>query len=258
VQKIHLKKLVTFCHQFRYTQKKNMKSILVCLFSLLALQISAQTVINDKNVEVRKIGSFSAIKVSGGIDVYLSQGNEDAVGVSASDPEYRDNIRTEVKNGVLNIYYDNNSIRLRGNKRLRAYISFKNIEGIEGSGACNFIITGTLTGASVKVKLSGACEMKGIVNISDVQFDLSGASTISVSGKIANLKLEASGASDLKNYELTVGNLIAQLSGASDAKLTVNKSISATASGASNLYFKGNPEVRKISSNGASNISSKE
>lgn len=220
--------------------------------------MNAQTVINDKNVQVRNVSSFSAIKVSGGIDVYLSQSNEDAVAVSASDESYRDYIKTEVKNGVLNIYYDNNSFRFNSNKKLRAYISFKNLESLEGSGACDFIISGTLKASSLKVRLSGACDMKGLVNINNVQLDISGASTVKISGQIQNLKLEANGASDLKNYDLVVDNLIAELSGASDTKLTINKSISAKANGASTLYFKGNPEVRNVSSSGASNISNKD
>ena len=235
-----------------------MKPILLFLFAIICIQSNAQTVINDKNVQVRDVSSFSAIKVSGGIDVYLSQSNESAVAVSASDESYRDNIKTEVENGVLNIYYDNNSFRFNSNKKLRAYISFKTLESIEGSGACDFIIAGTLKLNSLKVKLSGACDMKGIVTITNAQLDISGASTVKISGQVQNLKLEASGASDLKNYDLAVDNFIAQLSGASDAKLTVNKSISAKANGASTLYFKGNPEVRNVSSSGASNISNRD
>lgn len=235
-----------------------MKPFLLFLFAIITTQINAQTVINDKNVQERNVSSFSAIKVSGGIDVFLSQGNENAVAVSASDETYRDNIKTEVENGVLNIYYDSHSFRFSSNKKLRAYISFKTLESIEGSGACDFMINGILKANNLRVKLSGACDMKGIVNISNGQFDLTGASTVKVSGSINNLKLEASGASDLKNYDLVVDNCIAQLSGASDASLTVNKSISAKASGASSLHYKGNPEIREISSSGASSISKRD
>lgn len=234
-----------------------MKSFLLFLFAIIAIQTNAQTVINDKNVQLRNVGSFSAIKVSGGIDVYLSQSNEEAVAVSASDEAYRDNIKTEVENGVLKIYYDSHSFRFNSNKKLRAYISFKTLESIEGSGACNFMINGIFKGTSLRVRFSGACNMEGVVNITNVQFDLNGASTVKISGEVSNLKLEASGASDLKNYDLVVDNFIAQLSGASDAKITVNKSISAKASGASSLYYKGNPEVRDVSSSGASSISNR-
>jgi len=234
-----------------------MKPILFFLFAAFTIQVKAQTVINDKNVQVRNVSSFSAIKVSGGIDVFLSQSNEEAVAVSASDEKYRDDIKTEVKNGVLNIYYDSHGFKLMGNRQLRAYVSFKNLESIDGSGATNFMISGTFTGTSVKIKLSGASEMKGDVKLTNVQLGLSGASVVKISGKIDNMKISASGASDLKNYDLVVDNCIADLSGASDVKITVNQSISAKASGASNLDYKGTPERRDVSSSGASNISQK-
>ena len=232
-----------------------MKPILFFLFALLAVNSKAQTVINDKNVQVRNVSEFSSIKVSGGIDVYLSQSNEEAVAVSSSDESDRDYIKTEVKDGVLNIYYDSHSFKLMRNKQLRAYVSFKTLESIEGSGATDFIVNGKFSGNSVKIKLSGASDMKGMIDLVNAQVDLNGASTMKISGRIQNLKIEASGASDLKNYDLVVDNCIAQLSGASDVKITVNKSISAKASGASNLDYKGNAERRDVSSSGASNIS---
>jgi len=37
----------------------------------------------------------------------LTQSNEEAVAVSAKDTKYRERIRTEVKDGVLKIWYDN-------------------------------------------------------------------------------------------------------------------------------------------------------
>ena len=89
--------------------------------------------------------------------------------------------------------------------------------------------------------------MKGTVNFSNADLDLNGASTMKISGKIQNLKVKASGASDIKNYDLVVDNCIAQLSGASDVKITINESISARASGASTLNYKGNAERRILS-----------
>lgn len=234
-----------------------MKPILFLIFTAFTFNSFGQTIINDKNVEARNISSFSAIKVSGGIDVYLSQSNENAVAVSASDEKYRDNIKTEVKNGVLNIYFDNKSFGFNSGRNLRAYVSFKTLESIEGSGASDFIVNGNFSGNSIKIKLGGACDMKGTVNFTNAELDLNGASTMKISGKIQNLKIEASGASDIKNYDLVADNCIAQLSGASDIKITVNQSISAKASGASTFDYKGNPERRDVSSSGASNISNR-
>src|SRR5678815_3024611 len=84
-----------------------MKKILLIGLVISSLKsFSQEIIINDKNAEVRNVDAFNAIKVSGSIDVYLSQGASDAVAVSASEEKYRDKIKTEVTNGTLKIYFD--------------------------------------------------------------------------------------------------------------------------------------------------------
>src|SRR5213075_1215330 len=82
------------------------KFIALSLVTGLAIAGLAQKTIHDANAEKRTVSSFHAIQVSGGVDLYLSQGSE-AVAVSASETKYRDRIHTEVKNGVLKIWYEN-------------------------------------------------------------------------------------------------------------------------------------------------------
>ena len=253
--KLIFKKIVTFKAWFRYTEKNYMKLVLFFLFTAFTFQSHAQTIINDKNAEVRNVSAFTGIKVSGGIDVYLSQSNEYALAVSASDKKSNVNIKTEVHNGILHIFYDGNSFRLSPNHKLRTYISFKTLESLEGSGASDFIINGTLKANSLKIELSGASEIKGNLHLDNLLLNMEGASIVKVNGTVKNIKINASGASDMKNYDLVVDHCIAELSGASDVKITINKSLSAKASGASLLYYKGNPKKTELSSSGASNIS---
>ena len=107
------------------------------------------------------------------------------------------------------------------------------------------------------VKLSGACDITGPVKLTNLSIDLSGASTVKLNGSTQNLKLDAGGASDMKNYDLETENCIAKLSGASDVRITVTNSIMASASGASTLFYHGNPDKRDVASSGASSISQK-
>ncbi|MEP6585073.1 MAG: head GIN domain-containing protein [Ginsengibacter sp.] len=234
-----------------------MKSLFILLFTIFCFSAFAQqNIINDVNAQVRDVTAFSGIKVSGGIDVWLSQGNDYALAVSAIEEKYRDNIKTEIRNGVLTIWYDSDNLKWnRGDKKLRAYISFKMLERLEASGACDLKINETLNVENLVLRLSGACDINGAVKVSNMTMDLSGASTVKITGHVDNLKLESSGASDVKNYDLVVENCIAKLSGASDVKITVNNSITASASGASSLNYKGNPEKKDVATSGASSIS---
>ncbi|HEV2355574.1 MAG TPA: DUF2807 domain-containing protein, partial [Puia sp.] len=89
-------------------------------FLLAALMLTAAVamgqapkIINDPNAQKRPVTGFHGIEVSGGIDLYLSQGTEEAVAVSASDLEMRDHIVTSVQDGVLHIYLDDHDFHWR-------------------------------------------------------------------------------------------------------------------------------------------------
>ena len=232
-----------------------MKFFLFFFLTVFVIESFGQTIIYDNNAEVRNVLPFSGIKVSGGVDVYLSQSDEYALAVSASGNKYQDAIRTEVSDGILTISSGGGTFRLTGNRKLRVYVSFQNLESIEASGASDLIINGIFKTNSGKIELAGASEIKGTIRFENLALNISGASTAKINGSVTNMKITASGASDVKNYELTVDNCIAELSGASDVRMTINKSLSATASGASTLYYKGSPQRSDINATGASNIS---
>src|SRR5258706_14393991 len=86
---------------------KNMLLLPAFMMACLTSVTAQQTIIKDPNAQVRSVGGFYALKVATGIHLYLAQGSERVVVASAADPVYGDRIRTEGKDGVLNIYYDN-------------------------------------------------------------------------------------------------------------------------------------------------------
>src|SRR5690349_5835309 len=123
-----------------------MKKIIVLAFIAFgSFQASAQKqVISDPNAQQRSVSGFHAVKVSNAIDVMIVQGNEEGLAVSAKTDEYRDKIKSEVRNGVLVISYSEKSWNGGGNRKLKAYVSVKNLDGITASGACDVIINGKL------------------------------------------------------------------------------------------------------------------
>lgn len=225
------------------------------LLIFLAVAVSAQKTINDPNVEVREAKNFEAIEISNAFDVYLSQGNEESVAVSASETKYRDNIKVEVRGGVLIIGYDKQLKWNSGSKKLKAYISFKQLNRVKVSGACDVFVVDEWKAENLKIDLSGASNLKGKMNFHKLVVDLSGASDMQLSGTVGQLIVEASGASDFKGFELSVDFCTAKASGASDIKITVNKELSAEASGASDVRYKGTGLIRDIKTSGASSIS---
>lgn len=234
-----------------------MNRIIITLVAFLVLMngYAQKTIINDPNAQVRQIENFSAVTVSGEIDLYLSQGNEDAIAVSASEPAYRDKIRTSVENNVLKIWFDGKGWGYnQGNKKLKAYVSFKNINKLSASGASDVHVNGSIKGNELAIHLTGASDFKGAVDINRLSLNQTGASDITISGKASTVNIEAVGASNIKGYTLETENCTVRATGASDIKITVNKELTANATGASSISYKGNGVIKKVYSSGASSV----
>lgn len=234
-----------------------MKKIFLSLFALIALNIAvlAQKTLNDPNAEKRPVSGYHAVEVSGGIDLYLSYG-EEAVAVSASETKYRDNIRTEVKNGVLKIWYDwKSSINLIvGNRKLKAYVSYKTLDRLGASGGSDIDVDGSIKSSALSLDLSGGSDFRGKVEVNDLKVDASGGSDATISGTAAKLDVDASGGSDVKGYDLAADVCNLEASGGSDIYITVNKELKANASGGSDVHYKGNGTVSEMKSSGSSSI----
>jgi len=256
-----------------------MKKIFILGLVLLSLVTNAQNsgLIHDNHAQVRKVGSFTAIKVSSAIDLYLTQSNACQVAVSASNEEYRDKIITVVDGGTLIIKIDNNNGWFNwknwGDQKAKAYVSVKDLDALTASGATNvrFVnklespklkiklsgasdLKGDLMGGSVSIEVSGASDYKGQLDAKNLVIDGSGASKIELSGKVEDLSVEVSGASDAKLYELTAKGAMVHASGASTANVNVSQLLKAEASGASNINYKGEASIKEMSNSGASNI----
>lgn len=102
------------------------------VFFLLAQAGFAQSLTGDGNVtrSSRQVSDFNAVKVSSGIDLYLTQGNTISLEIEA-DQNLHEYIITEVKDGVLKIYVEKS---IRNVKEMNVYLTFKEIDELIASG----------------------------------------------------------------------------------------------------------------------------
>ncbi|MBS1947358.1 MAG: DUF2807 domain-containing protein [Bacteroidetes bacterium] len=229
--------------------------------SFLFLATFAQNkIIQDPNAEARILKeSFHAVHVSNAIDLYLGQSNEESVAVSADDRDDIPRMITEVNDGVLSIRVDSRKwFRwFRGNRKLKAYVSFRQLDGLSASGASNVYIQGTIAVNKIDVHLSGASDLKGDIKVNEFNIVQSGASDATITGTAATINIDASGASDVKAFDFVTDNCTARASGASDIKITVNKELNVHASGASDIHYKGTAVIRDLHTSGSSSVSKK-
>ena len=239
-----------------------MKKLIVPVLLMCAcLTIHAQdtkVIVSDANAQVRNVSGFDEISVSGGIDLYLSPDEKEVVVVSANDLKWRDRIVTRVTGNKLEIFLDDKGFnKWPSNMNLKAYVSFKALRKLKASGASDVYVNGVIKAGNFELNLSGSSDFKGAIEVSELTLNQSGSSDSQISGKAERVNVDVSGASDVKVYDFEVNYCKAEASGASDIQITVMKELSAHASGASDIYYKGSGMIRDYKSSGSSSVSRK-
>lgn len=213
----------------------------------------------DANAQERKVGPFKGIEISGAINLYLSQGKEEAVAVSSSESDLIDKIKTVVRNNTLYISLDTKGMNWKkwGNNQIKAYVTFTDLEKLEASGACNIKSASKMKLNDLNLELSGASDFNGEIEIGSIRIDLSGASQVTLKGTAEKATYLASGASSIKAFDMAVNFCKIDASGASSVRVLANKEISAEASGASSIQYKGEAMIKDFNSSGASSVKRK-
>jgi hypothetical protein len=194
---------------------------------------------NVKSEERTVNQPFNAIKASQGLDVYLTQGNEESIVIEA-DENLHELIKTEVKDNVLHIYTKKN-IGHASSKKIM--VGFKDISKITSTSGSDISSTNTITSEHLELNTSSGSDMKLHVNTTVLECNSSSGSDLKLSGTTQKLMADASSGSDIK-----AGDLIAESShvrATSGADITVNtsKELTADANSGGDIRYYGNPEI---------------
>jgi hypothetical protein len=225
---------------------------------LLLVACTLQFCVQAQTKQTRQTGSFEAISASSAVNVFLRQGGATSVVVEASE-EVQKYLKTEVQNGTLKIYRDHdfNWRDLVGSSKengVNIYITCPRLRAITVSGASAVKGQSTFAANDFKVQASGASDITLNLNARILDVNCSGASDVKLSGKADRQKVNLSGGSEYQAYALQSNGAQIVASGASEAQVNIDGELSSTASGASDIRYKGNARVVSSRSSGASSV----
>lgn len=228
-----------------------MKKLVFLVLSVISLGAFAQDnkVINDANAVTRSVsGGFSGISVSSGIDVYLTQGNEESVAVSASEQKYLDRLITEVENGTLKIYYDNKGITWKSNGKanLKAYVSFKTLEKLNVSAGSDVTVNGSIKADKLNLHVSSGADFTGAINAKELVCEVNSGADAKLTGSADKFTVDVSSGASFKGYDFAVDYCDASASSGGDVHVTINKELVAKASSGGDIHYKGAGLIRDI------------
>lgn len=236
-----------------------MKKLFLSLITFITVAAFAQekTVVADANAEKRTLNaSFTGISVSDGIDLYLTQGDEESVAVSAANEKYMERFKTVVEDGMLKIYFDNKGINwaINEKRKLKAYVSFKTLERLHTSGGADVKIQGSIDVASLEVKCTSGSSLNGKLKAADLTVEQNSGSSINLSGSANKIKVEVSSGAIFKSYDLVVDYCDAKASSGGGIRITINKELSAKANSGGGVKYKGDGVIREINVNSGGSV----
>ena len=202
----------------------------------------------------RKISNdFTSIKISRGLDLYLTQSNAVSLTVEA-DENLHEIIITEVENGVLKIYSDKNIWKAKAKK---VHISVKNLEELKATSGSNVYTENTLAVNTLKVSATSGANVKISVDTESIATSATSGSNLKVMGTTTNHTSKATSGSSIKAYELESKNTSVKASSGANIDVHASEKIEAKASSGGDIDYKGNPkQINKKSSSGG-NISAR-
>jgi hypothetical protein len=183
--------------------------------------------------ETRNVSGFSKINAGGAIHMEISSGKDFAATLEADD-NLLEHIKTDVSGDTLKIYTQD---RISPKTNINIKISMPELKGLDVSGASSANVSNAKT--------------------ETLELEASGASKIKLDGEAITFKSNASGASRIDAENLRVENAEVEASGASSTTVSPSGELKANASGASNIYYTGEPKNVVKNASGASSVKKK-
>jgi hypothetical protein len=140
---------------------------------------------------------------------------------------------------------------------LRASVTMPQLNGLTASGASHGTVSGFSSTEDLDITVSGASRVTGDITAGNVEFGISGASNIQLEGSASDIDANVSGASHFNLESFTVDDADVNFSGASSGTVNLNGRLDANLSGASTLWYIGEPTSTDINTSGGSTVSKK-
>ena len=198
------------------------------------------------------VNNFSEIEVSHTFNVAITQGDSFSVSVRVDD-NMVEHLRVERTESKLQFGLKDGS---NNNITLEASVVVPDLDYLDVNGVSRVEVLGFELDHDLELDCSGASRISETVHVTELEIDVSGASQLLIEGSASRLELDASGASSAGLKDFPVATADVHLSGASSATLRVQETLEVTASGASRLSFHGTPSPGRVSTSGASTITS--
>lgn len=220
-----------------------MKTVITLFISLLF--VSVNVVAQDDDGWVSKkydIEDFSSLRLYGGYKVFLSQGKQTAIEVKAKDYDVLDNLTVENWGDELGLVIEDEFFAY---KRIRVYVTFKELNEIAVEGGLNLESDGYLDLDDLNLQIQGGAKIDLQMKADDVKVTGEGGVLIDLNGVANSLMVKLSGAGHLDANELKTKDVDIEIEGVGTGNVYATEKLYTKIEGVGKVSYKGDPKVIK-------------
>ena len=227
--------------------------------------------IKSANVQigsVRNVPAFNGIETSSGVDVEFTQSPTQSVVVKV-EPEKQQYVITEVENGVLKIFVRNKGVKNLNFNSLKVIVSgpklsklitksgsiFKAVNQINETTFAASCSSGSQVSGDFKISTNTALDVSSGVSVKmnletkSLALEASSGSSIKLSGKAESGVYSASSGSSISAGDFVTKSAVVDASSGSSVKINTTESLTASATSAASVQYRGNPSKVTKSAN---------
>jgi hypothetical protein len=240
-------------------KKKNIQLLALIFITTLCTSCNIDLfnkVIGNRNIVVKERkpqANFSEIEVSNGIDLYIRQGNANAIRVEA-DENLHALIYTEVYEGVLKIYTENNIWKAKSKK---VYVTIKNLTLLKATSGSDVYGETLINAKEAIIKSTSGANIRLEIKAQNLTTKTSSGADLKIYGRSTYHASSATSGSSIDASNLKSEHVTVKATSGADIHIYAELEIEAKATSGGSIQFKGSPTIIKKTTTSGGNISKK-
>ncbi|MBV7533963.1 head GIN domain-containing protein [Chitinophaga sp. sic0106] len=193
--------------------------------------------------EERQITAFRSVKVDGGMNVHIQQGETKSAVIEA-ESNIVPLIVLERDGEELIVKLRDDVHNISTHKKFDVYLSAPQLDAIKVDGSGDIDLLGTFTNPeNIKLKIAGSGNIIGKVDAPSIDASIAGSGDMKVTGQTRDLNVSIAGVGNFEGLDLFTENTKVKISGAGNAKVHASVTLKASIAGTGDVVYKGSPEV---------------
>ena len=223
-----------------------MKKVSISNFLFLLLICTSSWASSYAEIEVRDLEDFTKLSVATGIDLTMSQGNENSAEITVDNIDL-DQIVTKVEGNKLVVKVKGWNLDFGKKKKVKIIVAltYKELKHVSASSGASIVGQNNLSNDVLFIAASSGSEIDLQIEADQVATKASTGSEIMLSGECNSFQGSVSTGSEIEASDLESSIAEVKANTGSEINIWVTESLFAKANTGGEVRYKGNPEEIK-------------